>query len=146
MKKSLLVLLVVFSLGQSISEGSLDYISITPSQPTASDLIELFAGGETPTNYAGLDSTNFSAVGNDLTWDIYYSLGMFQVIDNWDTSDIIGILAPGSYDLTVRVYVKGPADAFHTLDDVGYESFNVTPEPATLVLMALGGLLIRKRN
>jgi hypothetical protein len=145
MKTNLIMVVAMILLyGQSKVDGSLAYIAIDPLQPTTSDIIRLSSGGYTSNNFLGIDYTNFLAQGNNLQWDIYYSMGSMAIINNWNSSQTIGTLSPGPYDLTVRVFASQGIG--YSLDGTEHEAFNVVPEPVTLVLLFLGGVMLRKHR
>jgi len=139
--KRAIFLLWTFICLLSVSEGKICYLVLSPTQPTSSDVIELFAGGTTECNFANIDFMRFNAEGNVLQWDIYYSMGLLTIVDAWDASKSIGTFSPGSYELVVNVYATQQPYGSYYLDDRGYLTFNVVPEPATLLLAASGGLV-----
>lgn len=139
MRKVICVLLAAVCLSSG-SDGKLCYIAVSPSQPTLSDSITLFAGGTTQCNFANIDYMRFNAQGNTLQWDIYYSMGLLTIVDAWDATISIGMLNPGFYELNVNIYATQQPYMNYYLDDKGSLSFNVVPEPATLLLLASGGL------
>ncbi len=96
------------------------------------------SGGVTITN------TDFSVNGNSLTLDIYLDLGFATVVTPWSYSKLIGTLPADTYNLTVWRFL--PSYYPPNIIVSSYStSFEVVPEPATLLLLVFGVAICKRR-
>ena len=106
----------------------------------------------------GLDVTSAGSISLTPPSDgIYEGISIFQSRTNYNDSEIAG---SGQWDLTGRLYfpnnhlsltayeedIIGSQIIADTIEISGYGLIHIVPEPCTLLLLAVGGLLIRKRK
>lgn len=125
-----------------LAEVNLVSVSVDPPMPASNQPVSLLALLEC--NYTPivlLQPTPVSRQGN--LWDVHLyasSPGMLPALSSRVETISLGILDPGLYTYTVTQHVSRIPDPW--LDQTRSGSFYVqTPEPATLMLFALGGAL-----
>ncbi len=135
-----LFVLVVVAGWAGIGNASITDVDILPEVPTTFDVITIFTEGLSGSGPVEIGDTNFTMNGTNLELDIEVHAGFLTVMTPWVHSENIGPLPLGIYDLTVNaIYAPDVTDTFTT-------SFEVVPEPTTLLLL-LGGIpVLRKRN
>ncbi len=135
----LLFVLVAMSGVAGIGNASITDISIQPATPTFNDDISVLVSGVESSSMGIVDSS-LTVDNTSIELDIYLQEGMLPVVTPWTHSENIGMLAIGTYDLMVNtIYAPDVSDTFTT-------SFEVVPEPATLLLLAMGGLMMRRKR
>ncbi len=150
-----IVLTVVITASASVQAVSLTITDVSrdPLLPTVFDSITIktFIDFDLIA-YPQMESGNsyFEHSGMSLQLDLYFyedGMGMGTPIVS-PLLEPIGMLTEGFYDLAVRAYVSPNPIALvlPELSDEYFTSFQVTPEPATLILFALGGLMLRRRR
>ena len=102
------------------------------------DPITIFVSGE-ESGYVTIDYSDFQIDGTSLDLDIYFLTGVFQIVTPWSHLEDIDALLIGTYELTVNTIFES---APH-LNDSYYTSFEVIPEPATILLFATGAIIFR---
>lgn len=145
------LILVGPSLSFADSVGISD-ISIDPIQPTNIDLI-----GITTSGWVGyvfdvqfVDSESHIS-GNSINIDFYFydsnpgGIGL-PVAGGWDSTVNIGPLSPGIYGVSAKAWITEDLFPVYRLADMDSTSFTVIPEPATLFLFGLSGLVLRRKH
>jgi hypothetical protein len=124
------------------AEATITDVHILPEEPTIYDVITIVTSGVEGSGAVLIDSSNFDRVGTSLQLDIFLDVGVFQVITPWSHSEDIGTLPVGLYELTVQTLEQG------VVTDTYSTSFEVVPEPTTILLLGLGviGIRISKRT
>lgn len=115
-------------------------VYLIPQQPTINDIITIVTSGIEGGRPVVIEGSNFERNGTSLQLDIDLFVGPYAMVTPWSHSEVIGTLSAGLYDLTVRTF-----EDTDVLDTYLYE-FEVTPEPATVLLLVLGAIGIRTSN
>ena len=114
-------------------------VSIEPILPTPLDVISIVSSGGESSGPVEIVDSVFSVDENSLQLNIYLEVGFAMVVTPWSHTENIGTLPAGVYDLTVNTVVE--LEPFR--NDTSFTSFEVVPEPTTLVLFGLGGLIVK---
>ena len=150
MKQTIKILMVfavllVFAF-QALAGIGIDSVTVIPSQPSDIDLITFNIAGGASYSPSWVTYDLFSQNGTSLQLDLYVNYGFFTSPSTWDYSKQIQPLVPATYSLEVRAFDNQVGSPFYgTLRDTYNIDFTVTPEPATICLLGLGVLLVRKR-
>jgi hypothetical protein len=115
-------------------------VNIFPEVPTMFDEITIITSGAESQGGVLIDSTNFNREGTLLRLDIFLVVGDLAVFTPWSHPENIGTLPAGMYDLTVQTFENTD------ITDAYSMSFEVTPEPSTLILLLLGFTQILRRK
>ena len=151
-----IALAVVITTSVSIEAGSITITDVTtdPLLPTVFDsiTIETFIDFDLiaypqmvfDNNYGGFEQSGMS-----LQLDLYFyedGMGILGIPIVSPLLEPIGMLTEGFYDLTVLAYVSPDPITLvmPELSDEYFTSFQVTPEPATILLLALGAVMVRR--
>ena len=150
-----IVLTVVITTSASVEAGSITITDVSrdPLLPTVFDSItiktfidfNLIAYPQMVFN-----NSDFEQSGMSLQLDLHFyedGMGMGTPIVS-PLLEPIGMLTEGFYDLTVRAYVSPNPVALvmPELSDEYFTSFQVIPEPTTLLLLVFGALGLLKRR
>jgi len=150
-----MVLTVAIITSASVEAGSITITDVSPDPllPTVFDSITIttfidFDSIAYP--QMAFDTSNFEQSGMSLQLDLYFyedGMGMVTPIVS-PLLEPIGMLTEGFYDLTVRAYVSPDpiAMVMPSLSDEYITSFQVIPEPTTLLLLGFGTLGLLKRR
>jgi hypothetical protein len=124
-------------LGQSISS-----VTTSPAFPSTSDIVVATVTGEQGSTDLFVQSWIVDPTPSSVTLGLYWaSAGTgLPVVLPWYADYPLGTFSPGSYSLTVTSFY-----GFQQVDQKTAE-FNVTPEPATLLLLAAGGVMTVQRR
>lgn len=131
------LMMIIFTFCIKPTEAMITKVHILPNEPTISDLITIDVYGVERQGPVYIDSYNYEAQGNILQLDIFLRLGFFDVMTGWSYRKDIGTLPLGTYNLTVRTFES----TINT--DTYLTTFEVVPEPSTILLLALGIFGIR---
>ncbi len=138
-RSAILFMLVALSGVAGMAMAAITDVSIQPATPTFNDDISVLVSGVESGSMGIVDS---SLTMNDMSLelDIYIEQGVLPVVTPWTHSENIGMLPIGTYDLMVNtIYAPDVTDTFTT-------SFEVVPEPTTLLLFLAGIPLLKKRK
>ena len=143
MRKLIIIIMTVTILFMNVitAQAIITDVSILPENPTDIDLISILVSGEESGDIY-VDSSYFQIDGLSLSLDIYLESGFLPVVTPWSHSESIGALSVGIYDLTVNTLI----DSNPVYDDTFNTSFEVVPEPVTVLLLGSGICLLRSRN
>ncbi|MCK5001326.1 MAG: PEP-CTERM sorting domain-containing protein [Anaerohalosphaera sp.] len=132
---------------------TVDIVDIDPINPTDADIIKLTSSGWIGYAYdiEFIDgSSNIS--GNSIELDFFFydsnpTGNRFPVAVEWSQTVDIAPLSPGTYDLTSTTWISyNPLLTNYQLSQTYSTSFTVVPEPTTVLILGMGGLLLRKRR
>jgi len=130
--------------GFSVQEGWALTVDILPGTPTIYDPINIISSGFAGAGPVDVENTLFQINEINLTLDVYLNVGYLTVITPWSYTEDIGALPAGTYNLTVTAYYDYSG---FTASEESYTSFEVIiPEPASLLLLGFGGMLLMKRR
>ena len=124
----------ILSFGVNVAQAGIDDVEINPLIPNQFDSIEIITNGVESSSIS-LGETIFTKNGADLQLDIHIDVGFLTVITPWSHTETIGTLSPGIYNLTVNSI----RDLEPQFNDTFETSFEVVPEPTSLLLLALAG-------
>ncbi|MCK5581435.1 MAG: PEP-CTERM sorting domain-containing protein [Candidatus Omnitrophica bacterium] len=133
-------LFVITCVCVSLQAGIIDDVQVTPENPTISDSIEINVFATLPYGEVPY-STEVIIYDNKVDLDITFGGYGLPAVTSWHHTENIGTLDIGTYDLVVTTSDTTKPG----WDDTYSTSFEVVPEPATLLLFGLGGILIRKK-
>ena len=134
----LLMIWFCLAVGTMTAQAIITDVSILPEEPTVIDPITIITFGE-ESGSVTIDNSDFQIDGTFLTLDIYFHSGHLPVVTPWSHSEDIGLLGVGIYELTANtIFESAPG-----LNDSYYTTFEVVPEPATVLLLGFGGLVLR---
>ncbi len=125
-------------------------IDVSPPAPTVLDDIQITPFGWTgyAMNTEFTDYT-FNVSGTNIYVDCYFYYYLegdiiIPVAGSWEAPVDIGLLPADNYTAIARTWVTETIFPIYELSDTLSLSFTVTPEPATLILLLIGGLILRK--
>ncbi|MBN2019477.1 MAG: PEP-CTERM sorting domain-containing protein, partial [Sedimentisphaerales bacterium] len=119
-------------------------VNVFPEQPTINDEIAIITSGITSLGGIQIEGSDFEMQGNSLLLDIFIRTGAATVEIPYLYSENIGTLPAGLYDLTVRNFETSLYDITHTY--TYSTTFEVVPEPSTLVLLSFGFIQVMRRR
>lgn len=139
----MIVILLLICCMVSIASGLeviIDSVNVQPELPGISDIVNIEIDGTANYYPSWVDHYDYSQDLTSLDLDLYVDAGYFTAFSNWSYSQQIGTLAPGDYVLTVRAFSHDEG----ILRDTSVTEFTVVPEPAAILLVGIGAIVIRK--
>ena len=91
-----------------------------------------------------LTHTNFRNEGG-LFLELYFDPGYLTALGTWDHLENIGKFENGMYDLTVQAFHRITTDSDYILNDTQTISFEVVPEPTSILFLLAGVPLLKYR-
>lgn len=113
-------------------------VYILPEVPKLDDVITISVSGVEPYSGVTITDSMFNIDGTSLGLDLYLKVGILPTPAPWLHSQDIGTLQPATYELTVRTFENSYVTDTYPL------TFEVIPEPSTVLLFGLGGLMLRR--
>lgn len=128
----------------NVLEGPQDWALravVQPETPTIYDPISILSNATAGSGPVEVEQSLFQVNGSHLSLNLDVKVGMLQVVTPWSYTENIGTLPAGSYDLAVTAdyYFAG-----WTNSEEYYTSFEVIPEPASILLLLAGVSVMRK--
>ena len=136
--KLLLMIGVCLAMSTMTAQAVITDVFIFPEEPIIYDEITINVFGEENFNISVSDSF-LTIDGTLLELDIHLQEGMMPIVTPWSHTVDVGTLPIDTYDLTVNTWI----DTTPIFNDTYYTSFEVVPEPATVLLLGFGGLVLR---
>ena len=143
MRKVILLLIgIILFMNGITAQAIITDVSVLPENPTDIDLISIFVSGAEGSGGVTITDAVFDLDNYEITLDISLDVGNILVATLWDYTYDVGLLSAGIYDLTVNSIVA--VDPIQNSTFI--TSFEVVPEPATLLLFGLGMCLLRRKK
>jgi len=137
-----LTIIMCFSASSSATSVWIDSVDVIPEQPLETDIITFDIVGRASSSPSEVAYDEFTQNGTSLQLDLYVNMGILTMISDWTYSKDISPLLTGTYTLEVRAFDNYD----ETLQDTYVFNFTVVPEPTTLLLLTLGGILLRRTH
>jgi len=118
-------------------EAAIIDVHILPEDPTMIDPITIITFGTESCGPVTIINSDFQINGYFLELIISLEVGPYTVITPWSHFEPIGTLPEGMYDLNVQTLEQS------IVTDTYSMSFEVVPEPSSLVLFGFVGLIIK---
>jgi len=138
--RMLLILSMYLVLPALAAKAGIINLTISPLEPTSYDPITIHVSGEAGYSPVWVNTLDFRANGNNLELDLSVTTGPYAMVAPWSYSENIGYLSSGVYDIKVNA-IYSPA----TIETCA-TTFEVIPEPASLLLLVIGLPLLRKTS
>ncbi|MHC4060389.1 MAG: PEP-CTERM sorting domain-containing protein [Planctomycetota bacterium] len=138
--KAKILIIGVMVLASSVSGSPIgihiEDVEITPQVPTILDTININVLGSASGATSLVEYSEFSQDGTSLQLDLFVDVGIIAIPSTWSHLEELGPFAAESYSLSVRAFEYQDG----TLKDTYTKDFVVIPEPATLLLLAIGAV------
>ena len=142
--RKLILIIIVLLIGAIIIplQASITDVTIQPETPITTDLISILVSGEESSGPVQITDSVYDLDSFDITLDLTLEAGLSPVITPWDYTYDVGLLSEGIYGLTVNTLVP----SMPSRNDTYITSFEVVPEPATVLFFGLGMFLLRGKK
>ena len=139
-----LAIIIYFSTSAAATTVGIVAVDMSPQEPSETDIITFDIVGQASSWPSEVGYDEFTQNGMSLQLDLYVDVGTIAMISDWTYEKQIGTLSAGTYSLEVRAFDNYDDTLQYTYPDPVY--FTVVPEPATMVLLGLGGILMFKNR
>lgn len=138
MRREFIIILVL--VWGTLAQATILDVTIEPEEPTVFDSISIITKGMENYGAVKIESTEFHIDGTSLELNLFLKVGTYCAITPWQYCEDIGTLSAGLYELTVWSYPDYTEPSSYNI------SFEVIPEPGTVLLFGLGGIVLRRRK
>jgi hypothetical protein len=137
-------ILFIGAVSTNASIVSINDVQVVPELPSLNDIITVEVSGGFAQMGPTFDESMFNQNVFSLELDLFFTAGFGPTIPvMWSHDEVIGTLLPGTYDLLAQAYLRNSPDSDYILNDFYFTNIEVVPEPATFLLLGLGGLILR---
>jgi len=135
-----LTIIIYFSTSAVATTAWIVTVDMSPQEPLETDIITFDIAGQASSWPSEVGYDEFTQNGMSLQLDLYVDMGSLTMISDWTYEKQIGTLSAGTYSLEVRAFDNYDNTLQYTYPDPVY--FTVVPEPTTVVLLGIGGVLL----
>lgn len=138
--KIIALTIMFFSTSVTATTVGIVTVDMFPQEPLETDIITFDIFGQASSKPSQVTYDEFTQNGTSLQLDLYIEMGMLPAVSDWTYSKDISPLSAESYTLEVRAFdnYSGILQDTYNLD------FTVVPEPATILILGFGAVLVKR--